>query len=173
MPLSLRKISLDPVLNSGRPDNPPSWNRYAYTLDNPLRYVDSNGFYEWAAKCTKGDSKCEERQQWFRDALAKLRRALSEASKNPESEEYRDLERVSEYYGEENQKTGVIVGFGEIPGGFPAASKKNHVVLDIESITNYASDWKDAGHAVNMSVESAGLLLHERSHAFDKLGWIG
>ena len=61
MLLSLWKISLDPVLNSGRPDNPPSWNRYAYTLDNPLRYVDSNGFYEWAAKCTKGDSKCEER----------------------------------------------------------------------------------------------------------------
>jgi len=105
--------------------------------------------------------------------LAKLRRALSEASKNPESEEYRDLERVSEYYGEEKQKVEVIVGFGEIPGGLPAASKKNHVVFDIESITNYVIDWKDAGYAVNVSVESAGLLLHKRSHAFDKLGRIG
>ena len=37
----------DPLLNSGRPDNPQSWNRYSYGLNNPLRKIDPSGLYEW------------------------------------------------------------------------------------------------------------------------------
>jgi len=36
-----RFLSLDPVL--GKPNAPQSWNRYAYTADNPLRYTDPDG----------------------------------------------------------------------------------------------------------------------------------
>lgn len=36
-----RWLSPDPVL--GRPDDPQTWNRYAYARNNPLRYVDPNG----------------------------------------------------------------------------------------------------------------------------------
>jgi hypothetical protein len=39
----------DPLLNSGRPWEPQSWNRYSYTLNNPLRYSDPTGLYEWDA----------------------------------------------------------------------------------------------------------------------------
>lgn len=42
-----RFTSPDPLLSSGRPDNPQSWNRYAYVLNNPLRYTDPSGLYVW------------------------------------------------------------------------------------------------------------------------------
>ena len=34
---------LSPDAVGGHPMNPQSWNRYAYTLGNPMRYVDRNG----------------------------------------------------------------------------------------------------------------------------------
>jgi RHS repeat-associated protein len=36
-----RFLSVDPVF--GRPHDPQSWNRYAYVLNNPLRYTDPDG----------------------------------------------------------------------------------------------------------------------------------
>ncbi|WP_031496173.1 RHS repeat-associated core domain-containing protein [Bryobacter aggregatus] len=35
--------SADPLMESGNPQNGQSWNRYAYTYNNPLRFVDPNG----------------------------------------------------------------------------------------------------------------------------------
>src|SRR5690348_11967740 len=64
-----RFTSPDPLLSSGRPWEPQSWNRYAYTLNNPLRYTDPLGLYEWDKKCKQGDSTCEANRQQFRDSL--------------------------------------------------------------------------------------------------------
>jgi RHS repeat-associated protein len=73
-----RFSSPDPLLNSGKPSNPQSWNRYTYTLNNPLRYVDPTGLYGWAASgCAAGDRDCEkeykENQHQFRDSLTYLK----------------------------------------------------------------------------------------------------
>jgi len=38
-----RFASPDPLLDSGRPEDPQSWNRYAYGRNNPLRFVDPTG----------------------------------------------------------------------------------------------------------------------------------
>ncbi len=38
-----RFVSGDPLLASGRPQQPGSWNRYAYVLNNPLQFVDPSG----------------------------------------------------------------------------------------------------------------------------------
>ncbi|MGH9850212.1 MAG: RHS repeat-associated core domain-containing protein [Blastocatellia bacterium] len=38
-----RFTSTDPLLSSGRPTRPQSWNRYAYSYNNPLAYVDPTG----------------------------------------------------------------------------------------------------------------------------------
>ena len=38
-----RFLSVDPVLDSADPTNPQSWNRYTYTFNNPLKYVDKTG----------------------------------------------------------------------------------------------------------------------------------
>jgi len=41
-----RFTSVDPLLASGRSINPQSWNRYTYTLNNPLRFTDPTGLQE-------------------------------------------------------------------------------------------------------------------------------
>ncbi len=40
---SSRFLSADPLRESGEPTNPQSWNRYAYALNNPLKFVDPDG----------------------------------------------------------------------------------------------------------------------------------
>src|SRR5713101_2323482 len=53
-------MSSDPSMESVVLRNPQSWNRYAYTLNNPLRYMDPTGelwmaaesnTYTWADEC--------------------------------------------------------------------------------------------------------------------------
>ncbi len=41
-----RFSSTDPLMASGRPGNPQTWNRYAYTLNNPMRFADPSGMVE-------------------------------------------------------------------------------------------------------------------------------
>ena len=41
-----RFTSVDPLMASGRPAIPQSWNRYAYVLNNPLRLVDPDGMMD-------------------------------------------------------------------------------------------------------------------------------
>jgi len=52
-----RFISPDPLMASGRAGNPQTWNRYAYTLNNPLRFIDPDGM-EVPDACVK-DLKCK------------------------------------------------------------------------------------------------------------------
>lgn len=60
-----RFSSSDPLLASGRAENPQSWNRYAYVGNNPLRFVDPTGLdwvasgdannpYKWVDTCEEG-----------------------------------------------------------------------------------------------------------------------
>src|SRR6185369_8377247 len=44
-----RFTSPDPLLASGTIGNPQSWNRYSYSINNPVRYVDPNGLWWWDA----------------------------------------------------------------------------------------------------------------------------
>ena len=48
-----RFISVDPI--GGTTSNPQSWNRYAYTLGNPLKYTDPDGLAE-IDSCSKSGS---------------------------------------------------------------------------------------------------------------------
>jgi RHS repeat-associated protein len=55
-----RFTSPDPLLASGRPALPQSWNRYSYALNNPLRFTDPSGLIDGPAPCgqkTNGQEK--------------------------------------------------------------------------------------------------------------------
>jgi len=133
--------------------------------------VDPNGLHEWAADCKKGDSNCLGQREWFKAALTEMREALAKA--DPKSQEYKDLKRVSDYYGEENQKTGISVGFTGTPQIAAGGSTSNLVTFDIKKITTGANDWKNAGYPVDVNVESAAAVAHEGSNAFDRIGRVG
>lgn len=55
-----RFTSPDPLLSSGKPLQPQSWNRYTYTINNPLKYVDPSGLI-WGYKEADGVRTF----QWF------------------------------------------------------------------------------------------------------------
>ena len=66
-----RFMSSDPLLNSGHPSNPQTWNRYSYVLNNPLRMVDPAGLYVF------DKSVDPEKQKQFTDAWTAARNGLA------------------------------------------------------------------------------------------------
>ncbi|MCL4797462.1 MAG: RHS repeat-associated core domain-containing protein [Bryobacteraceae bacterium] len=106
-----RFTSADPLLNSGRPWLPQSWNRYAYALSNPLRFTDPTGLYEWGA-CSGTDKECASYKKAFKDSLSHLKMARDSFGKK--SREYKRLDAALEAYGKEGKKNGVSVGFGDL-----------------------------------------------------------
>ncbi|MGO9270722.1 MAG: RHS repeat-associated core domain-containing protein [Terriglobia bacterium] len=65
-----RFMTPDPFLNSGRPANPQTWNRYSYALNNPVTIVDPTGLYNVIDHCA-GDKKCEKKLSQAAEALRK------------------------------------------------------------------------------------------------------
>jgi len=76
-----RFTSVDPMSESGEPERPQTWNRYAYVLNNPLSFIDPDGLryvqrtlengqiqYAWCAtdECYNHaiDSKSKDYQGW-------------------------------------------------------------------------------------------------------------
>ncbi len=53
----------DPLLSSGLPAEPASWNRYVYCLNAPLKYVDPNGLI-WQTRTTVKDNVSTTEYQW-------------------------------------------------------------------------------------------------------------
>lgn len=92
-----RFTSPDPLLSSGRIDDPQTWNRYAYVLNNPLYYIDPDGLYE----CTGTPDQCKQFRTALADANAKLASIEKQYKKN--SDEYRKAERALSSYGCESK----------------------------------------------------------------------
>jgi RHS repeat-associated protein len=172
-----RFTSADPLLNSGRPDIPQSWNRYSYTLNNPLRFIDPDGLWEWDVDKCKGDKKCigkrDDERQWFRDAVTGLEEAIRLASTDPTSAEYLELQSIRRLVGTENDG-GIVVSFDITKRmkerGGAGGSKGGIVYFDAMSLINAVNEWKNAGHKVDMKAESAGTIAHEFHEKLFKMG---
>ena len=73
-----RFTSADPLLNSAKPWDPQTWNRYTYALNNPLKFVDPNGLYNLINTCDDDDKKCNKQ---FEENARNLRRGLADLQK--------------------------------------------------------------------------------------------
>lgn len=159
-----RFTSPDPLLSSGRVTMPQSWNRYAYTLNNPLRYVDPTGLYEYGAGTT------DEQKKKFEAALQRAREQLAAIEKKytKDSTEYKDAVRALNAYGDPNQANGVTVSFATLSKGtqgdtLGTLSRTGANTVDVRIDLKQA----DSGN------ELLATIAHEGSHVQDKLDYQG
>ena len=169
-----RFTSVDPLLNSGHPANPQTWNRYSYALNNPLRYTDPTGMYVWGT-CSGNEEQCKAEQQRFRDSLANLNKAASQLKEG--SKGRKELDKVIKKLGEEG-KGNVKINFGDAgaTNGQPNLGRTvgNSITINYAAVDSLKSEWSmNASESVALD---AGLTGHEGTHAGggpSVLGFIG
>ncbi len=96
-----RFLSVDPLLSSGRPSDPQSWNRYSYSFNNPLIFKDPTGLYV----CAGDDQDCTD----FAKALKQVKQARDSFKQG--SDEYNRLNDSLQAYGKEGVDNGVTINF--------------------------------------------------------------
>ncbi len=112
-----RFMSPDPLLSSGRPENPQTWNRYTYGLNNPLSIIDPTGLYNLVNNCAGDDSKCNKAfaqdAKNLKDGLAALTKA---ANGLQDGAQKTALQGALGAIGTENDGNNVGVQFGALSG---------------------------------------------------------
>jgi len=166
-----RFTTVDPFLDIDRAlVDPQRWNRYTYVANNPLRYVDPFGLYQFEVACGNGDDQCLENQQRFRDSLASIRAAANNLEKG--SREQNRLERVLKTIGE-TEGSGATIAFGDAGAGNLARANwfSNKITLNVAEINSFAHTT-----SADPSALFAAVVAHEGTHllgAFPILGRIG
>lgn len=126
-----RFASPDPLLSSARLANPQTWNRYAYTLNNPLNIVDPTGLYNLVNNCESDAKKCNKQ---FQENSKRLKNGVSDLQKTADKEKdpvkKARLEASLKALGTENDGNNVNVSFGKVKGNDNAAGHTDTVYND-------------------------------------------
>jgi len=156
----------DPLLGSANPLNPQSWNRYTYTLNNPLRYTDPFGLYEWDATLGGSATDDELRKQLSKKAANKIidrrtdiRKAIAKGVGSNDA----DVSGAYQAYGAEGEANGVTLASQKPKsGGVGAAGQQlEYVDGSFRSKATVSIDPKQSGNDLFIT------LAHEGSHVRD------
>jgi RHS repeat-associated protein len=165
-----RFTSPDPLLNSGRPWDPQSWNRYSYVRNNPLARTDPSGLYDWDTNAGGGYTDDELLEQSTDKKLSKKDRNAAKNALNFRAKFRAALAAATEVatgsdkaalasYGTENDHNHVNVGT-QLGAGAGTILDPND-----DSITVHFG--KEAS-GNNLAVEVA----HEGQHVADGQEWV-
>ena len=159
------------MLASGSIYDPQTWNRYSYTLNNPLKYIDPSGLYVYASGTT------DEQKKKFEKGLEKVRSARDHYRQG--SREYNRLDRALTAYGARGVDNGVTVKFGsaETPGN-------TNIGIKVDASGNNKETTADNPTGQNITVtldpsrnssdnDYAFAAAHEGSHVADMSELIG
>jgi RHS repeat-associated protein len=166
-----RFTSADPLLSSGSNYDPQTWNRYSYTLNNPLKYIDPTGMFVWdtslggSADDKDVSGKIRDKRKQIRAAIAKANEALN--SGTLDSTQKASLERALKAYGAEGTANGVSLAVGKVSDGAAAetSSIQPYVLYDQKTgnfSANVTVTFKEGG---GVDAES---FAHEGSHVADR-----
>jgi RHS repeat-associated protein len=143
-----RFMTPDPLLNSGRPGSPQTWNRYTYALNNPLKIVDPTGLYNVACG---SDKQCLKAASDLKNGLSDLQK---KADKMKNGDQKTRLENSLKAMGTQNDGNNVNVSFGATKGGGagetvpvsdPQTYKESYNVTLDPSKLNGSNDYAIAG----------------------------
>ena len=143
-----RFMTPDPLLNSGRPGSPQTWNRYSYALNNPLKITDPTGLYNVACG---SDKQCIKAAKDLKNGLSDLQK---KADKMKNGDQKTRLENSLKAMGTQNDGNNVNVSFGATKGGGagetvpvsdPQTYKESYNVTLDPSKLNSSTDYAIAG----------------------------
>jgi len=168
-------MSPDPLLSSGRPWDPQTWNRYSYALNNPLRFTDPTGLYEWDASLGGAASDKELKKNAGKDkaalagakAIIKERNAIRSALGELSHSGVGSLTSAASAIGAENTNNGVTISMGAVAPG-ASAEVTNTLPLTLDGNGNPMLNL-----TVRPGASGDGLfidLAHEGTHIFDAQG---
>jgi RHS repeat-associated protein len=159
-----RWLTPDPLLNSGRPSNPQTWNRYTYALSNPLSITDPTGLYNLVNHCSSGDKRCEKK---FNKAALELKNSidrLNNAVGNMKNGvEKTRLQSSLKALGTENDDNNVFVSFGATKGGGAGETDPTYNPTTQETNFNVTLDPGKIGGGNDIAIDIA----HEGTHVSD------
>jgi RHS repeat-associated protein len=153
--LQARFTSPDPLLSSGHLEDPQTWNRYSYTLNNPLCFVDPTGLFTINSKLS------HEQQEQIIAAYDALKAALGKLEVG--SKAYDNLERSLNKLGKPGEANGVQVTIGKTVDP-RAAGETNPNNIGKGTITITFNENKFSGESVQSRAATLG---HEGVHADD------
>ena len=174
-----RFMSADPLLTSGRPSNPQTWNKYSYTLGNPLKFVDPDGLFEWDVSLRDDPNLSDKERKRRADLRAAFTRAREKAA--ADAAKAHDAGRLSDNkfqaindalnaYGAENETNGVTVGIGT-DNGQPGSTDPTFAINDKwNGVTPKIAVKFDAGFLMSGSA-SIGV-VHEGAHVEDAFAYV-
>jgi RHS repeat-associated protein len=161
----------DPLIASARVTNPQTWNRYSYTLNNPLKYIDPSGLIEMTTDQCEKDANCVTvKLNVIYDKNANGGRGLTDKQK--EKFEKGLLQNAKNEYGDAKIHFDVTrTEASESPRNLQGLQKGSlNVIVTDGSFTTEAGDSIMFGgfavSAININAASGGTLSHEMAHQF-------
>jgi hypothetical protein len=158
-----RFMNPDPMLNSGRPDDPQTWNRYTYALNNPLIVTDPTGLYNLINNCASDNKLCNDNfatnAKNLKDALSTLTMAVNGLK---DGDQKTALQASLKALGTENDGNNVGVQFGATADHSAAQTVPGQDSSEKLNFTITFDPSKNQG-MVNQAVNAA----HEGTHVAD------
>jgi RHS repeat-associated protein len=159
-----RFMSPDPLLNSGRPWDPQTWNRYAYARNNFLNILDPTGLYNTPDHCNDGDKKCKKQLNKHREELRKAVEKLTEkVEKMKDGQEKARLQASLKALGTAEDGNNVFVKFGATGDGSAATTVATYNADSKETSFNVTLDTNMMDSRDEMAIDAA----HEGTHVAD------
>jgi RHS repeat-associated protein len=164
-----RFTTIDPLMSSGKPTRPDTWNRYLYVLNNPLILMDPVGLYV----CTAGSANCDK----FDSALDRARTtglASIKSRYGEKSDKYTNAKAAVDSYGKKGEKNGVTIMVGNLAHGGGAATQ----VAGVKSKSTTENPTGQNIHVVvtqsafNNDLDLNSTVVHEGSHVADAAEWV-
>ncbi len=163
-----RFLSPDPLLNSGRPENPQTWNRYSYALNSPLIVTDPIGLYNLVNTCASDAKKCNkafaQNAKNLKNAISALTSAVNGLKDGAQKTA---LQASLQALGTENDGNNVDVKFGTNADG-----AAGNTALSVDSAGNLdftialdpsKNPWDPSSGSFDLAINAA----HEGTHVAD------